>query len=247
MKRFRILLKNEMKLSIRDMNMVIFAVLMPLAILIILGILNGGRTAGPEAAYTFMEQSFGALCAVSMCAGGLMGLPLVVADYRERKILKRFQVTPASPALLLGVELTVYVVYCLISLATLGAASALFWNVRIHGSLVLFLGSWILTMFSTLSIGMLVGGIAKNSKQAGVIASLLYFPMLVFSGTTVPMEVMPEQMQKIISLFPLTQGIILMKSTFLGITGSSLLAPVLVMLVVTAVCTGAAIRFFRWE
>ncbi len=247
MKRFRILLKNEMKLSIRDMNMVIFAVLMPLAILIILGMLNGGRTAGPEAAYTFMEQSFGALCAVSMCAGGLMGLPLVVADYRERKILKRFQVTPASPALLLGVELTVYVVYCLISLATLGIASALIWNVRLHGSLPAFLGSWLLTMFSTLSIGMLVGGIAKNSKQAGVIASLLYFPMLVFSGTTVPMEFMPERLQKVISMFPLTQGIILMKSTFLGITESSPLVPVLVMFGVTAVCTGAAIRFFRWE
>lgn len=150
MKRFRILLKYEMKLSVRDMNMVIFAVLMPLAILVILGMLNGGRTAGSEVPYTFMEQSFGALCAVSMCAGGLMGLPLVVADYRERKILKRFQVTPASPALLLGVELTVYVVYCLISLATLGAASALIWNVRIHGSFVLFLGSWLLTMLFNL-------------------------------------------------------------------------------------------------
>ena len=39
MRRFFILLKNEMKLSIRDMNMIIFALLMPLAILVILGII----------------------------------------------------------------------------------------------------------------------------------------------------------------------------------------------------------------
>ena len=44
------------------------------------------------------------------------------------------------------------------------------------------------------------------SKQASVIASILYFPMLIFSGTTLPIEVMPPAMQKIVRLFPLTQG-----------------------------------------
>ena len=38
MRRFFVLLRHEMKLSIRDMNMVIFAVLMPLAILAVLGV-----------------------------------------------------------------------------------------------------------------------------------------------------------------------------------------------------------------
>ena len=247
MKKFFILLKNEMKLSIRDMNMVIFAVLMPLVILVIIGIIYGGKAAHNGAAYTFMEQSFGAACAVSMCAGGLMGLPLVVSDYRERKILKRFRVTPVSPALLLGVELAVYILYCVVSLATLALAAGPFWNVRIHGSVWAFLGSWLLTMLSTLSIGMLVGGLAKNSKQAGVIASILYFPMLIFSGTTLPLEVMPQAMQKVVRLFPLTQGITLMKNTFLGIYEGTVLLPVFVMIGVTFVCVVLAVRFFRWE
>ena len=42
-----------------------------------------------------------------------------------------------------------------------------------------FLGSWLLTMVSTLSIGLMVGGIARNAKSASVIACLLYFPMLI--------------------------------------------------------------------
>lgn len=247
MKRFFIFLKTELKLSIRDMNMVIFAVLMPLAILVILGIIYGTRPAFEGASYTFLEQSFGAACAVSMCAGGLMGLPLAVSDYRERKVLKRFRVTPVSPALILGVELAMYMVYCAVSLVSLAAVAFLCWKVRLHGSPAAFLGSWLLTMVSTLSVGMLVGGIAKNSKQAGVIASLLYFPMLIFSGTTLPVEVMPQAMQKLVSFFPLTQGITLMKNTFLGISQSDALLPVLIMLAVTAVCTGLAIRFFRWE
>ena len=247
MKRFFVFLKTELKLSIRDMNMVIFAIIMPLAVFLILGILYGTKPAFDGASFTFLEQSFGAACAVSMCAGGLMGLPLAVSDCRERKVLKRFRVTPVSPAFILGVELAMYMVYCTVSLLSLGLVASLCWKVRLHGSLAAFLGSWLLTMVSTLSIGMLVGGVAKNSKQAGVIASLLYFPMLIFSGTTLPVEVMPQTMQKLVGLFPLTQGITLMKSTFLGLSQENLLLPIGIMTAVTALCTTLAILFFRWE
>ena len=146
----------------------------------------------------------------------------------------------------LGVELSMYIVYCLVSLATL-AAAALLWGVRLRGSLPAFLGSWALTMLSTLSVGLLVGGAAKDSKQASVIASILYFPMLIFSGTTLPIEVMPKAMQKIVSVFPLTQGITMMKNAFLGAKMGSILPPICVMLALTALCTILSICFFRWE
>ncbi len=246
MKRFFTFLKTELKLSLRDMNMPIFAVIMPLVIFAILGVIYGTKPAYDGASYTFMEQSFGAVSAVAICASGLMGLPLAVSGLREMKILKRLRVTPVSPVFILGVELSMYIVYCIVSLVTL-AAAALLWGVRLHGSLPAFLGSWALTMLSTLSIGMLVGGVAKNTKQASVIASILYFPMLIFSGTTLPIEVMPGVMRKIVSVFPLTQGITMMKHTFLGISTGSVLLPVCVMLGVTALCTILAVRFFRWE
>ncbi len=246
MKRFFTYLKTELKLSLRDMNMPIFAVMMPLVIFILLGIIYGASPAYDGAGYTFLEQSFGAVSAVAICASGLMGLPLAVSGLREMKILKRLRVTPVSPVFILGVELAMYAVYCAVSLLTLSAA-ALLWGVRLHGSLLAFLGSWLLTMLSTLSIGMLAGGVAKNTKQASVIASILYFPMLVFSGATLPIEVMPTVMQKIVSFFPLTQGLTMMKDTFLGLRTGSALLPVGVMVGVAALCTILAARFFRWE
>lgn len=84
-------------------------------------------------------------------------------------------------------------------------------------------------------------------KQASVIASILYFPMLIFSGTTLPLEVMPTAMQKVVSFFPLTQGLTMMKNAFLGIGMGNVLVPVCVMLGLTALCTALAVRFFRWE
>lgn len=247
MKSFVTLLKNELKLNIRNMNMVIFAVIMPLVVLVILGFIYGTKPAAEGTAYTFMEQSFGALCCISICAGGLMGLPIVVSEYRERKILKRFQVTPVSPAKLLAVEFAIYMIYCVVSILTLFPAAILFWKIKIQGSFLLFLGSWLLTMVSTLSIGLLVGGIAKNTKNASVIACILYFPMLIFSGATLPFEVMPSAMQKIISIFPLTQGIQLMKATFLGLPVENGLLPIIVMCAVAIICFGISVKCFKWE
>ena len=246
MKRFFTFLKTELRLSVRDMNMPIFAVIMPLIVFVILGIVNGGKPAYDGADYTFLEQSFGAVGAIAICASGLMGLPLAVSGLREMKILKRLRVTPVSPVFILGIELLMYVIYCAVSLATLAFVAFLF-GVKLHGSLLAFLGSWALTMLSTLSIGMLVGGIAKDTKQASIIASILYFPMLVFSGTTLPIEVMPKAMQKVVNFFPLTQGLTMMKNAFLGIGADSILIPICAMLGVTALCTVLSVRFFRWE
>lgn len=166
-----------------------------------------------------------------------MGLPLVVAEYRERKILKRFQVTPISPGMLLAVEFLIYVIYALVSLITLLLVSRLAWGVHLRGCWGGFAGSWLLTVLSTLSIGMMAGGIA----------CVLYFPMLIFSGATLPFEVMPESVQKIISVFPMTQGIQLMKSAFLGLSVEDFTLPFLVMLAVTLVCSGIAVKCFKWE
>ena len=54
---------------------------------------------------------------------------------------ERLRVTPVSPVFILGVELTMYIVYCAVSLAVLTVPAALFWHVRLRGSLLRFLGS----------------------------------------------------------------------------------------------------------
>lgn len=247
MKAFRILLKNELKMSLRGMDMLIFAVIMPIVVLIILGIVFGQKNAFEGAQYSFLDQSFGALCSISICAGGVMGLPLVISDYRAKQILKRYQVTPIKPALVLMAEVAMYVVYAVVSLITLFLVATLFFGFRMRGNFGLFLLGYLLVMISIFSIGMMVGGIAKNSKIAGVIASALYFPMLVFSGATLPYEVMPEVMQKIVDVLPLTQGIKILKNTALGLPIGDATVPVIIMLVIAVICGFISIKFFKWE
>lgn len=241
------MLKIEGKLSIRDMNMVIFAIIMPVVILIILGFIYGNKPAFEGADYSFIEQSFGALSTIAICAGGLMGLPILISDYRERKILKRFKVTPISPTMILFVHLMIYTIYSAVSVVLLWVFAKLFWNFGMRGSYITFFIGWLVVLMSIFSIGMLVGGIARNSKTASVIASVMYFPMLVFSGATVPYEIMPVQVQKVANIMPLTQGIKILKAATLGTEINNVLIPIIIMVLITIICVGMAIKFFRWE
>ena len=247
MRIYKTLLKNELKMSIRGMDMLIFAVFMPIIVLIILGFVFGQKPAFTGAGYSFLEQSFGALCSISICAGGVMGLPLVISDYREKQILKRYQVTPVKSLLVLLVEVSMYVIYAVISLLSLFIVATCFFGFKMRGSFALFIIGYLLVIISIFSIGTMVGGISKNSKIAGVIASVLYFPMIIFSGATLPYEVMPDLMQKIVNVLPLTQGIIILKNATLGLPVENVIGAVVFMIITAVLCSTVAIKFFRWE
>lgn len=247
MKAFRTMLKTELKLSLRGMDMFIFAICFPLVVLIILGIIYGNKPAFEGADYTFLEQSFSALTTISICAGGVMGLPLVVSDYRSKNILKRYKVTPVSPFMILFVQVTIYTIYAVISLLLLYLAATFLFGYKFGGSFVSFLGGYLLLIVSMFSIGMMVGGVSPNVKIASVIASILYFPMLIFSGATLPYEVMPTALQKFADILPLTQGIKLLKSSSLGLPADSVLIPIIIMIVIAVCCIIISIKFFKWE
>lgn len=247
MRAFRTMLKTELKLSLRGMDMFIFAICMPVVVLVLLGIIYGNKPAFEGADYTFLEQSFGAVSTIAICAGGVMGLPLVVSEYRNRKILKRFKVTPVSPMLILGVQVTIYSLYSLIALTLITIIATIFLDFALTGSALLFIATFLLVMISMFSIGMMVGGIAPNVKIASIIASILYFPMLIFSGATLPYEVMPKMLQSIADFLPLTQGIKLLKATSLGLPVDNIIFPLILMAVITLVCSVISIKYFKWE
>lgn len=247
MKTFKTMLKTELKLSLRGMDMFIFAICMPVVVIVLLGIIYGDKPAFADAEYTFLQQSFGAVSTIAICAGGLMGLPLVVSDYRNRKILKRLKVTPVKPITILLVEITIYCIYSLVSLALIYLVAFLFFDFQIIGSFWQFFLSFVLVMLSMFSIGMMVGGIAPNMKIASTVASILYFPMLIFSGATLPYEIMPNALQNFANILPLTQGIKLLKGTALGLAIDNIIFPIGLMVVIIVICTTVSLKFFKWE
>lgn len=247
MKAFITMLKTELKLSLRGLDMFIFAICMPIVVLLAIGIIYGNKPAFEGANYTFLQQSFGAITSIAICAGGVMGLPLVVSDYRSKHILKRFKVTPVDPIIILLVQITIYALYSLVSMISLFLVAKIFFKFNMQGSVLNFILGWLLVMISIFSIGIMVGGIAKDSKIAGVIASALYFPMIIFSGATIPYELMPNIMKNIVDVFPLTQGIKILKSVTLQQPIENSIIPIFVMLIIAVICSIVSIKYFKWE
>ena len=95
MKRFLKLYMIEQKLALRSGDMLIFGIAMPVGIMILINMIAGQKQAGEG--FTYLESSFASLIAVGICAAAFMGIPLTIADYRDKKILKHFFTTPCSP------------------------------------------------------------------------------------------------------------------------------------------------------
>lgn len=101
-------------------------------------------------------------------------------------------------------------------------------------------------MLSMFSIGLLVASLCRTTKSMNVATSILYFPMLLFSGATIPAEVFPVGVRAIIKWMPLGIGIATLKKVSIGDI-NDILIPVSVLIGITLICSSTAIKTFRWE
>lgn len=118
---------------------------------------------------------------------------------------------------------------------------------RMEGNVLAFIGAWFLTMIAMFSIGLLAASVCKTVKSMNVVTSLLYFPILFFSGATIPYELFPKGMQKVAGLMPLGVGIRLMKAASMGTMLAEVDIQIIILVLITLVCSLVAVKMFRWE
>jgi ABC-2 type transport system permease protein len=99
-----------------------------------------------------------------------------------------------------------------------------------------------------LSIGLLVGSIAKTEEAASAMANFVVLPMAFLSGTFFDISQAPRWLQVVSSLFPLRH----MNDAMLDVLArgqgaGAIWAPCLILLGFAAVLTGVATRVFRWD
>lgn len=245
MKRFFKLYTIEQKLALRSGDMLIFGIAMPVGIMILINMIAGQKQAGEG--FTYLESSFASLIAVGICAAAFMGIPLTIADYRDKKILKHFFTTPCSPMWILGSVMLCAGVTALLSAVSVALVSVVFLGYEMKGNIPAFIGSWLLTLVSMFSIGLLMASLCRTIKAVNSVTSLVYFPMLFLSGATIPYELFPSGLQKVANVLPLTQGIKLMKAVSMGIELDSVWKIIVLLVGITLICTAVSVKVFRWE
>lgn len=246
MKRFLTFLKVEGKLSLRSPDGIIFGIGMPVGVLLLIVVVAGSQSAG-GADYSFLQSAFASLLTVGICATAFMGLPLTIADYRDKKILKHFFATPIRPFMILSVQVVIGMLTSFFSAALVTVLAVFGFGYRMEGDPFLFIGAFLLVMLSMYSIGMILASLCKTVKIANVVTTFVYFPMLFLSGATIPFELFPDTVQKVCNVLPLTHGIKLLKAVSLNMWSQEIWISVALLIVFAVVGCILSVVSFKWD
>ncbi len=247
MKTLKTLYKTEIIMILREFSGVFFGVMLPVGLILLLGIIYGDKPAFEGASYTLMEQSVAAVLTIGICATGLMGIPITVSSYREKKLLKRLEISPVSPRTLIVVQFLSHMTIAVLSSFFVIFIAVIVFNYSMTGSKWQFLVAYLLVTFSTYSLGILIASLSKSVKMSNLLCSLIYFPTFFLSGGTIPYEIMPNGLKNVASIIPLTQGIKILKGVSLGNALSHYVSQSILLLFIGIICIIISIRTFRYD
>ena len=245
MKRFLKMYRVEQTIFFRSPDVILFNLAMPLVTLILITIIAGNKDAA-DSGLTYLQSSYVALSAVGICCSAFMSIPITIVECRSQGILRRMYCSPCSPARLLACDTIASGVMAVISTLILTVAAVAVFGYRMPGNVFVYMAVWVLTMASMFSIGLMVASLCQTTKSMNVATSLLYFPMLLLSGATIPAEVFPAGLRAVSGWMPLGVGIRLLKSVSMGCY-DRMAMPVMTLIAIAVICGTVAIKTFRWE
>ncbi|MBO5282764.1 MAG: ABC transporter permease [Lachnospiraceae bacterium] len=245
MKRFFRMYRVEQKIFLRSPDVILFCLAMPLVVFVVITMITGDKNAA-DSGLTYLQSSYVSLSTVGICCSAFMSIPITIVELRSQGILRRMYCSPCSPARLLACDTICSGVIAALSTLILTIAAAVIFGYRMAGNVFVYIALWLLTMISMFSIGLMVASLCRTTKSMNVATSLLYFPMLLFSGATIPAEVFPAWFQAVAKWMPLGVGIDLLKSVSLGCY-DNIVVQVITLIAIAVICGTVAVRTFRWE
>jgi len=235
----------ELRLLLREPLATFFTLAFPLLLLLVFGGIFGNEPIERLGGLGAMDLSVPGYIAMVIGTAALISLPVTLASYRERGVLRRFRATPLPPMTILAAHLVVQLTITLLGTLLLVAVGALLFRLRMPVAPLALVGAVLLSSLSFFAAGCALAAVAPSARAAQTIGMAIFFPMLFLSGAAMPRAVMPEHIQRIGDFLPLTYVTTLLSDLWFG-AGLNLLA--LAVLGATALLGLAlAARTFRWE
>ena len=247
MRSFLIITWIEFKLFLRNFYSPFFSIAFPIMMLLLFGTIYGNEPNPFFGGFGAMDVSVPAYMGIALGVNGLMTLPLILTEYRDKKILKRFRATPINPSTLFISQIVVNFIVTVLGIILLIVLGILLYDVGRPANIFPFLGAIVLGIFCMFSVGLLIASIMPSHKSAGIVANLLYFPMIFLSGATLPAQLFPKNLQTVTKVLPLTYAVNLIKATWLEESFSGHLLDVVVLGGIFIVFFTVSLLTFRWE
>jgi ABC-2 type transport system permease protein len=194
---------TELKLFVREPMVLTFVFAFPVLTVLILGGVFDDDDPSFEGALP-SDYYIAAYIGVVIAAIGLVMLPVHLASYRERGVLRRFDVSRyprwALPAAWILVAMAITAVAVAVLLATGQLAYGL---PEPDDPLAVALGT-LLGAFTFISIGIALGMALPSARSAQGLGMLLFFPFFLLGGAGPPPDAMGDPMSTIANAVPLT-------------------------------------------
>jgi ABC-2 type transport system permease protein len=226
----------------RDGEMMFWTLAMPVFFLVLFSFaFSDGATSKSS---TFLVPG---IIGAQVLSSGFWGVGVMLATLREKHLLRRVYITP-MPAWIFFASLVTYRVALLAAQAIiLVTVGALLFHVRVTGNPFSVLAILLLGTATFVSLGTIIGALARTTESANNIASILTVPLAFVSDAYVPIDRFPHAVSSALRLLPSTEFI----DTFRGVSvGGEQLGQFAVWIVALAVWmiagTVVSARTFRW-
>lgn len=211
------LIRAEFKLIVRDPLVLTFVLVFPIVTMLIIG---GAFGTKPDPAFAHQNPSHWYVASyftVVVAATGLIMLPVHLATYRERGVLRRFAVAGFPRWSFAVTELVLGLVTIAVSGVLLLAVAAPIYGVpAVHDlgrvALGLLFGS-----IAFISIGVLLGTLLPSARAAQAVGLLLFFPSFLLGAGGPPPHVMGAGLRHVGNVLPLTWMTNSIREPWLGI------------------------------
>jgi ABC-2 type transport system permease protein len=237
---------TELKLLSRERVRVALPIVLPLVLIIILGNVRSFRQ--PSATYggeSLIDLYTTVMVVFGLALLALTNMPMMLADYRERGVLRRLQTTPIGPARVLAAQLAADLAVAVVMVVLILAVARIGFAVPLPRQVGGFILAALLAAAALLGAGLLIASIAPTGRVARGIGAVLFYAMMFFAGLWLPLPSMPAVLQHISHATPLGAAVPALTA---AAEGSMPTALQLGTMAVWAATFGlAAAKFFRWE
>jgi ABC-2 type transport system permease protein len=251
---FLAMTRVEFRLFRREPFSIVFVLAFPLMMMMLLAAVFGNDQADARDVENGMlvwrgvtPATYYAAASVTaiVAALGLMTVPINLAGYRERGILRRMQASSVPAATVVAAQLTLAFVTFLAGTAVMAVVAALAYDTDAPDDLVGVVVALVLGTAAFGAIGLLLATLVGSSRAAQGIGLLLFFALWLISGTAPPRAVLPAGLRDFGGLLPLSHLVTAVQDPWFGFGWS---ATDLVVLAGYAVAAGIpALWFFRWD
>jgi imidazolonepropionase-like amidohydrolase/ABC-type multidrug transport system permease subunit len=242
MKPYKALIALDLKLALRQKSVLFFNYLFPLVFFFVFAQAMHAERGSAMTTVIAMVTIIGIL------GNGLFGAGMRAVQEREMNILRRYKVTPITPApLLIASTVTGWIIFMPYVLLMLSLAHFVYGMPWPHqmGSILIFVTFGIAGFRA---LGLILASVANSMQESQILIQLTYLPMLFLSGATFPLSMFPPWLLVVTQFLPATYLVTGVQAMLLrneGITQN--LLPMLALLLTTILGLFLAYRLFRWE